>query len=167
MNKNILLKVILFTCILLWMFVIYSFSDVKGTLSSDKSRELINDTITKTVDAGENIGIIKEEIPKKNINNMSRKINYPFRKTMHVIEYFILSILIISFLRTINYHNYYKYLITFFICFLYAYGDEVHQLFVGRTGSLKDILIDMTGVILAISLYLIFSKFNNKLVSNN
>lgn len=42
------------------------------------------------------------------------------------------------------------FLLNFFFCSLYAFTDEIHQLFVvGRTFSYFDIFIDITGILVA------------------
>jgi VanZ family protein len=45
-------------------------------------------------------------------------------------------------------------LLTVGIAFVYAISDEIHQLFVpGRFSSIKDVLVDLMGILLAILIY--------------
>lgn len=79
------------------------------------------------------------------------------RKFAHFSIYFLLALsLLFAF-----YKNHKKgYRTTLIICFLYACSDELHQLFVdGRSGELRDVLIDSMGALLAITMvYIIVEK---------
>lgn len=76
------------------------------------------------------------------------------RKLAHVVEYLVLTGLLFRLLRAFSPKN---LLLSaggaLLISVLYAFSDEWHQTFVaGREGKLSDILIDMTGMIVAIAL---------------
>ena len=48
-------------------------------------------------------------------------------------------------------------MISLLICLIYAFSDEIHQLFVlGRSGEFRDVLIDFCGSILG---YFIINRF--------
>lgn len=85
-------------------------------------------------------------------------VDFLFKKTAHVCEYFILTILIS---RAIGV----KYAPQAIIYALaYAFTDEIHQLFVpGRTGMLRDILIDSLGISLAFISIITFPKWRELL----
>jgi len=52
-----------------------------------------------------------------------------------------------------------KPLFAFLICVIYAISDEIHQLFVpGRTGQLKDVIIDSSGSFVGIAIVIIVIK---------
>ena len=90
-------------------------------------------------------------------------INYLVRKSAHITEYFILAILTISLLK--EYITNYKliYILSIFICFIYAITDEIHQYFVvGRTAIFKDVIIDTTGSLLLVIILVIKKKPNKK-----
>lgn len=82
------------------------------------------------------------------------------RKTAHFIMYAVLGVL--SFLSLITYKNIpyiYRTVFSVLICILYAIGDEIHQLFIsGRSGEIRDILLDSSGSFLAILLCFILVK---------
>ncbi|GBE16530.1 vanZ like family protein [bacterium BMS3Abin15] len=88
---------------------------------------------------------------------------YITRKGAHLIEFFILTILLI---RAVRFYKIKKvYLVSALFSLAYAFSDEIHQIFViGREGKLSDIGIDLIGIILAVVLYKLFSK---KQISNN
>ena len=78
--------------------------------------------------------------------------NHPLRKIAHIIEYFILALIIFNFFKTRNLKNK-KYFLTFILCFIYALFDEYHQTFIdGRNGQFGDCLIDMFGCVFYLSL---------------
>lgn len=141
---------------ILCMFLIFNFSNKNAAKSNSTSKTLINNGI-----------IVYEKVFHKDLDNekIIKKLNYPVRKVAHYSIYFILGILIYNFLLTTNLKR--KELISILICFLYATLDEFHQLFIsGRTGQLKDILIDTSGALTAIILlrYIKKVKLKNKRV---
>lgn len=77
-------------------------------------------------------GIIPETVP-----------HFIFFKTLHLLEYAFLAILIFfAILRKKT---------TIIIAYLYSLSDEIHQTFVaGRTGRLRDTFIDLIGIILGL-----------------
>lgn len=73
------------------------------------------------------------------------------RKFAHFSLYFILSIA----LYIAGYNIKFKYpeVFTFLVVSLYAISDEIHQHFVpGRSCEIRDILIDITGCVFALSI---------------
>lgn len=81
-------------------------------------------------------------------------------KTLHIIEYAILAILI--------YYPIRRYNTTIIYSYLYAVTDEIHQNFTpGRGPKLTDTLFDLIGILVGIYfVYLIqkhFKKIKNKL----
>lgn len=74
------------------------------------------------------------------------------RTAGHVIEYFILGILILLLLRKLRFRKY--VIIAAGICMLYAIGDEIHQFFVpGRGPQVTDVIVDTASSILGIILF--------------
>ncbi|HLD11624.1 MAG TPA: VanZ family protein [Patescibacteria group bacterium] len=82
----------------------------------------------------------------------STLIDFLIFKSLHIIEYTVLSFLIFFASRTSLDKKDLKVLVmSFFLSMLYAITDETHQLFVEtRSGRLRDIFIDMMGVLLGI-----------------
>ena len=77
-------------------------------------------------------GIIPETVP-----------HFLFFKTLHLLEYAFLAILLFYAFSQKKY--------TIIIAYLYALSDEIHQTFVaGRSGRLRDTIIDLIGIILGL-----------------
>src|SRR3989344_7686966 len=67
-------------------------------------------------------------------------------KTLHVIEYFILSVLTYNAFKTNKFLNKNLFLYSILFSTLYGVSDEFHQLFViGREFSIYDIISDFVG----------------------
>ena len=68
------------------------------------------------------------------------------RKNAHFFYYFELGILVVNALRRSGVCGYRSVLLALLICILYAVSDEVHQIFIpGRSGEIRDVIIDSTG----------------------
>ena len=128
--KKIIIKILL---VILWMGVIFCFSNQ------------VSDDSTKLSD-----GFIKNTICKfsKDCNKTIEVSFTPVRKCAHFLVYLILGILVMNCFNIDK-----KYIIySLVICFLYSITDEVHQLFVpGRSGEVLDVLIDTFGSFIGIS----------------
>ena len=83
------------------------------------------------------------------------------RKTAHFTAYMILGILLIHALAEAKDLRKKLYLQALVIAVLYAITDEFHQSFIsGRSGEIKDVLIDSSGAFTGIYLFWIFRFFN-------
>jgi VanZ family protein len=73
------------------------------------------------------------------------------RKSAHVTEYFIFSVLLWRAIRSERNQWQFRWaLLAVLIAAVYASSDEFHQLFVpGRSASVHDVMIDVSGAILA------------------
>jgi len=72
-------------------------------------------------------------------------------KSFHLIEYFILFILLYVSFRKIKFSA--------IIAYLYALSDEIHQYFIpGRTAKISDTFIDLVGIIAGIIILRYFFK---------
>lgn len=136
-----------------WMVTIFSFSNKNSTVSNSTSKKLIYNVVS-----------LYESVSGHNINKnkVINKLNYPIRKLAHFSIYFLLGIIIYQLVNC--FHVKHKFLITILICFLYATGDEVHQLFVtGRSSRILDVFIDTSGSIVSLVIIQLLSKFYNNL----
>jgi VanZ family protein len=78
-------------------------------------------------------------------------LDFLMKKSAHVIEYFILTILLAKGLGLKKSPQSVIYAL------IYAFSDEIHQLFVpGRTGMLRDVLVDSIGISLALISIIMF-----------
>ena len=124
----------------LWMIVIFSFSAKVSEDSEEMSRS-VGMLIGKAV--------IKEykEWPGKRQAAFAAKIDYPVRKAAHASEYAILGILLTGAILDIRKPWKRQLPDCFLIGAVYAASDEFHQLFVpGRSGQIRDVMIDSAGV---------------------
>ncbi len=78
--------------------------------------------------------------------------NFAFFKSLHVIEYAILYLLILRALASGRTIKKKQYVSAFVLTVLYAISDEMHQTFVPtREGTLRDVAIDTVGAFAAMS----------------
>ena len=130
-------KIIKIMLVIFWMGVIFTFSNQKATDSTKLSDGFIKNTIVKL------FHIDDPEV----IQNMTK----PVRKAAHFTIYLILGILVINCFDKKDEDTIINALL---ICFLYAVGDEVHQVFVdGRSAEFIDVIIDTLGSILGIFIH--------------
>lgn len=143
-------KSIFAVLVVIWMLFIFSMSSQNGEVSSNTSGNTI-----KVV-----LSIVPKfrEQPKEVQDNIVESLQLIGRKSGHFIGYMMLGVL--SMLLLLKFKNINKKpLFAFLICVIYAISDEIHQLFVpGRTGQLKDVIIDSCGSIVGIAIVLVFIK---------
>ena len=152
--KNTIFAVLL----VLWMGFIFSMSCENAEESSNTSGQTIRVVLSAVPGF--------EEQPEEVKVNIIEKLQFIVRKSAHFIGYMILGILasgLILYYGNINK----KYLLAFLICVIYAISDEIHQLFVpGRSGQVRDVLIDsagsLLGIIIVMALEKLLIKFNKK-----
>ena len=124
-------KIISILLVIIWMIVIFYFSNQVATVSSSQS------------------GFITNLIIKIFSVQNESTIQFIIRKLAHFTEYLILGILVLNMLRCYKPKD--IIILAILICILYACSDEIHQIFIqGRAGQLKDVLIDTCGSILGI-----------------
>ena len=138
--------------ILIWMFIIFMFSQDTGEISGGLTEKIIVRVTTILTD-------IKEDTPE--MRDVVNKWMIPTRKAAHYFIYFVLAFLIMNtlFIMGIKRHT---LIITGIICILYAMGDEYHQTFIsGRTGQISDVLLDSSAALFSAFLYhrLILMRF--------
>lgn len=133
-------KVVYTILLIVWLLIIFVFSNQNGTISGGNSSGIIYSIL----DIIYNIF----NISKDNIYEVLSIIHNPIRECAHVFEYFVLAFLTYKTLESFNIKEN-KYIITILFCFLSASLDEIHQLFiVGRAFEYYDILMDTLGSIL-------------------
>ncbi len=146
MNKKKLLKWII---LIIWLGVIFAFSHQAN--SGEITKNIIADTIE-----------IKVEQKTESTLDI---INYVIRKSAHISEYIILTIVIFSLASEYTKNN--KKIIIYGLigCLIFASLDEFHQYFIpGRSALVTDVLIDFIGAIVALILYKLLLK--SKLLIN-
>ena len=80
------------------------------------------------------------------------------RKLAHMLLYFVLGFF--TYLAIPK--SKIRLVAAFFIDYMYACTDEIHQHFVGRTGAFTDTLYDAGGIILSLAICLVISRIISK-----
>ena len=155
-KKRITIAIVLFLIILSWIIGIYKLSSMNADNSSDKSTGIIGIFIEDTLEITNKYGITDSHPDDAKIEKASQLLNAPLRKVMHASVYFVLAFMIL-FITNYLFHNK-KFLIsasiTILLIIIFAGFDEYHQTFVdGRTGAVKDVIIDTAGGIVGIIFY--------------
>lgn len=123
-------KIVKTTLFVLWMLLIFGFSNQNGVQSSGLSSRLLT--------------YIANFLQVKDIDSFINTYSFLIRKTAHFSEYFILFILAYECFKEYGIGN--LLLISIIFCVGFACLDEFHQLFIsGRSGQIKDVLIDSSG----------------------
>ena len=135
-------KLIHITLLILWLLLIFSFSNESGTKSTETS-----DTVT--------IKLVSEE---SDYYPGTTKI---VRKFAHMNEFAILTLLVYLVINDYSFKK--KYLLTLMFALLFCTLDEIHQLFIPlRTGTFVDVTIDLLGILIMLCL-IIKKKETSKL----
>ena len=86
------------------------------------------------------------------------------RKTAHFSIYLLLGFLMISLIKEYRELTWKELFLAFFLSFLYACSDEVHQLFVsGRSGNIIDVGIDSMGAYFGVLFYYFYYRIRRKI----
>lgn len=128
--------------IIIWMIIIFLFSNQSASESSKLSDGLIDNTIVKVYELFN--GKASEEKKEIIIDNYTVFV----RKSAHFVMYFILGILCFIYFKDFTKH----YIIySIIVCLLYAVSDEIHQMFsINRGPGVIDVLIDTLGSLTSI-----------------
>lgn len=144
MNQRKIIKILI---LILWMGIIFVFSHQPN--SGETTYNIIDGVLTG----------VKTE-------SLIDIINFIIRKTAHLTEYFILTLLFVFLLKEYTKNDNKIIIISIIFCLLYACTDEYHQSFiVGRTSCLRDVLIDTSGGLLCLITYIIYKlKYQKKIL---
>lgn len=131
-----------YTLLILWMLVIFYLSSEGSDTSSERSGAIV-DTIR----------VVAGGLPTDFLTFLTRK-------AAHMVAYFILGVLMYSVVRTYNLRPRMAVLLSIGLVCAYAISDEVHQLFVpGRSGEVRDVLIDTTAGAAGVGIYYYVKKW--------
>ena len=145
MNQK-LCPVISILLVLFWMVFIFIFSAQPAERSSQNSDGIVNQIIENGYPE------FSDQNPEEQAS-IRNTITVIVRKSAHLGEYALLSILIYAFCTSFksDFVSRHKWWIAFAISVVYAASDEIHQLFVpGRSGEVRDVLIDSLGAAIGI-----------------
>lgn len=134
---------------LFWMCVIFAFSAQEQEESSAVS-ESFSYRMVRSADSFFGLNWNDEKL-----HQIASEIEGYVRKAAHMTEYAILSVLLYVWLGKWQFTTKKRMLLAIIAAALYAASDEIHQLFVaGRSGRLTDVLIDSTGAMLGVFLFI-------------
>lgn len=130
-----------FGLLIAWMLIIFLMSSEIAGTSSARSDEIV-----RTI---QSIGV----------NAPADLLTFLVRKAAHISAYFILGILLFNLLKQYNLGVKKIIFISVAIAMLYACTDEIHQMFVpGRSGEVRDVLIDTAGAAAGVVVYAALSS---------
>jgi len=137
--------------VLIWMFFIFYLSHQPATVSSELSSG-VTERILHTIDSTTPF-----------LDFAGFDLHSFIRKAAHFFAYFVLGCLLLNAFRQYDWSSRSVYGLALGVSVAFAISDEYHQLFIpGRSGVVKDVLIDSSGAIVGISLFLYFLKRRSK-----
>ena len=160
-RKVVILKCINVICIILWMILVFIFSNEGGVDSSDTSGNTIRQILT----------LFKKDWHLIQLEKTIEMLQPFVRKLAHFTLYAVGGFLtynlnsksekIKKLKQKYKYMN--KYTITILFCMFYAITDEIHQIFVpGRDGRVFDVIIDTFGAIFGLEICKLLKKITKK-----
>lgn len=141
MKKQTILRIISIIFVLAWMVTVFMLSHQIAEDSSKTSSNFITVIIK----------LFNKDIGQEQLETIMLKVETIVRKLAHFVLYTLGGMLI-----TIMFINFKEYITktkiaSFLLGATYAITDEIHQLFIpGRSGEIRDVLIDSTGVLLGV-----------------
>lgn len=136
--------------VIIWMVLVFVFSSQNGE-ESKRTSGYFSDKVVQI------IASVKTDI---NVEDTEEIISFIIRKMAHFSIYFVGGILIFNFVNTFPLKLRNVMLLAFVLGCVYSISDEIHQLFISeRAGQIRDVLIDSTGVLIAI---LLMGKFKEE-----
>lgn len=139
--------------VLMSMFTIFMFSSENADKSTKTSKSVAKEVVSV---------VVKDE---KKVNKIVDEDFVIFRKVAHLTEFFLLGFLLINVWADGKKDIGIKYIIVaILIACLYAVSDEYHQTMIpGRSGEVKDVIIDTTGASMGtITYYEMFKMFKKR-----
>ncbi|GAB6168220.1 VanZ family protein [Clostridium carnis] len=154
MKKKLVSIVLVFFAI---GFIFYNSSKV-GNESNNLSKGIINKVMDSKV-ATKIISKANTYLDKDlNKDKILDKLNFILRKSAHSIEFGFLAIMLLIALSCFNFKAREIIMYSLFFVLFFAVLDEFYQLHIlGRTSSVKDVLIDFCGGIIGTCMYSIFN----------
>ena len=133
---------------LFWMAVIFMLSHQPASVSSGQS------------------GVFVEQLHYIAPSIDQQLLTFLVRKGAHIFAYFVLGILAFNALWRVDLSKF-KFnspaILSIIVCALYAASDEFHQLFIsGRSGEIRDIMIDSCAAMAGVFVVSIFVRILQK-----
>ena len=141
-------KAVCIILVIIWMSAIFSFSSQQGTGSSSTSKK-VSKIIVNIID-------IKKQYSNAKKEEIVEVIEPIIRKLAHYTFYAIGGLLITNCVYQFCDKEKHIISISTIVGIAYAASDEMHQLMVpGRSGNIKDVIIDSIGILTGIALFLL------------
>lgn len=136
------------------MYSIYQLSAENGYQSNERSEivtEKIKEEVQSTLETSPKGMVLSEKIKYFVIMHSpyGSDWNANIRKLAHFSIYFGLACMIYITLAILGVNKTMRFILTIGICFCFAFGDEYHQSFTGRTSSMSDVYLDTFGSLCA------------------
>ncbi len=150
-------KIVSIIVVLIWMSIIFGFSNQQGEGSGNTSRK-ISAVIVKIID-------VKNRYSDLEKDNLIEVVEPILRKIAHLTTYAIGGIAIANCVWQFCSKEKRAIGISTCIGVMYAISDEIHQLMIdGRNGNIKDVIIDSIGILIGIMIFLLIKGVCKKIV---
>ncbi len=154
MMKKLILWILVISC----MGTIFFFSSQEASESRKVSSGLIK-TFVRVLD-------FNNKLNENQIDIIAKNLTFIVRKGAHFSIYAVLCILLALLLKEYRIIGKWRFILSVLVCFLYACSDEVHQIYVpGRSGEIRDVIIDTCGAIAGFLILLCLTALKNKIKS--
>ena len=139
--------------LIIWMIMIFNLSAENAKTSSKTSGVIVDKIISLIVPDYEELNAEEQLKVRDNFQ-------FAIRKTAHFTIYGILGIYAFLSIATYkNIHIIYRLISPALVCLAYSISDELHQRLVpGRSGELRDVLIDFCGSLLGIAAIFLITR---------
>jgi len=144
--------------VLILMITIFYFSAQEATVSHRSSSGIVSKTVMLLYPRF-------RELDEAGQALVLRTITFLVRKGAHLTEYLLLGLALAAHIRAISACREiaHPHVMAYGIGTLYAVTDELHQLFVpGRSGEVRDMLLDSFGVLLGVLLIRLLAWLRDK-----
>ena len=157
MTKKVVLLSASWLMVAFTMLMIFNFSEEDSNTSASTSQGVIEEVLGAVMD--------KDDITPELVN----KFQLPVRKIAHFGIYMLLGFCLSNaFRETLHKKKWLGYVCSLPTAIIYAACDEFHQKFsYGRSPAIKDVLIDSSGALFGILIYLGIYYFFLKTIKNS
>lgn len=150
-------KTICIMLVIIWMSTMFLFSNQQGTGSSSTSKK-VSQIIVNIIDINKQYSDTEKE-------EIIEVIEPIIRKLAHYTFYAIGGILIANCVYQFCSEEKCVIVVSAIIGIVYATSDEIHQLMIpGRSGSIKDVIIDSIGILTGIAFLLLVREIVKELL---
>lgn len=159
--KRIFVKICVWIPVIILLMFIFRFSNQSGEVSSGMSINVAQ----IIVNIADYLGLV--DAHEASVNEAYvQNIHFYIRKAAHMSEYALLAVLVYIALFVDGIRFKLNGVLAGVFVLLFAIGDEIHQLFVpGRCGTYKDVIIDMSGCIIALIICFFVDRRRRNVIS--